>query len=795
MTDKGAATVVFCFEEFQLNPLARELSRNGEPVELAASAFDCLVYLIEHRERPVGRDELISAVWGRADVSDNLLAQTIVRLRRALGDAGTEQHCIKTVPRVGYRWMLETQVVRLEAVSTEGAVPDQASHDGTFDATQPTPAPALRRSMLAALLFTFLFALLYASWQLLSSRAAKASFQFNRSAAIVLPVDVQAPDDWKWLHLGMMDMIANRLRDAKVPTESSQEVLELLKENGDESDTRLSSFALVIRPRAELSGDGWHIHLDAKSKDGRSWTSESTAGDVLAATRAASDLLLAQLGYGAGEPSSTRGDALEEFMQRVDATRLAGQPQLAKELLEKAPPALREQPELAYALASIDCDEARNDSCEQRLEALLKRLPEDQHPILRGQILTVLGQIYLDQRRNADSEAALEQAVRILEAARAAHGPRDMEALATAYLVRSYIHTDLWRLEEATADIGRARVNYTLAGDLVGVAKADQAMGDLALRRSQPDAAVTLLQHAYDQFVSMGMRSMLPSTLDGLAYAQQMLLKFPDELSTTDHFWPLEEKSKDFGFIGDDMRHELTMVRGAALADNGRTAEAIALFQQVLDETDAAKEAGLRGEVNKCLARLALDRGDNEHAAAYATDALTPALQDDDQRDYAEAWLIRISALQRAGKSDQAKHEIAAMLDWDAHLPVKNDWTHIYVLRAQAAQAWIDGEHDKALDQLKQAMALADRLGVPEAIVSVGKSYALALLAAGHVDQAVAISGQLSSWRQADWRAAWVEARVYQALGQNDSWEKSHDMARQLAGDRPVPAASTAFEF
>jgi tetratricopeptide (TPR) repeat protein len=367
--------------------------------------------------------------------------------------------------------------------------------------------------------------------------------------------------------------------------------------------------------------------------------------------------------------------------------------------------------------------------------------------------------------------------------------------LATAYLVRSYVHTQSWRLEEATADLGRARVNYNLAGDLVGVAKADQAMGGLALRRAQPDAAVTLLQHAYDQFVGMGMRSMLPSILDALAYAQQMLLKFPDELATTDRFWPLQEKAKDFGFIGDDMRHELAMVRAAALADNGRTAEASALFQEVLHEADAAKEPGLRAEVNKCLARLALDRGDNERADALAADALTPALQEDDQRDYAEAWLLRISALQRVGRSDQAKHEIAAMLAWETRLPVKNDWTHVYVLRAQAAQAWIDGAHDQALAQFKQAMELADKLGVPEVIVSAGKSYALALLAAGQVDQAVAISGRLSSWSRTDWRAAWVEARVYQALGQDDSWQKSHDVAQRLAGDRPMPTASAAFEF
>ena len=135
------------------------------------------------------------------------------------------------------------------------------------------------------------------------------------------------------------------------------------------------------------------------------------------------------------------------------------------------------------------------------------------------------------------------------------------------------------------------------------------------------------------------------------------------------------------------------------------------------------------------------------------------------------------------------------MLAWESRLPVKNDWTHIYVVRAMAAQAWIDGNHDKAIEQFKLAMDLAEKLGVPEVIVSAGKAYALALLDAGHLDQAVAVSGRLSAWSNVDWRAAWVEARVYQALGQTDSWEKSRGKAQQLAGDRPLPAAILTFEF
>src|SRR5690242_1583800 len=88
----------------------RELRRDGRRIELSPKVFDCLIYLIEHRDRAVGRDELIAAVWGRADVTDSLLGQTMLKVRRAIGDTGQEQTAIRTVPRFGYQWIAPTSI-------------------------------------------------------------------------------------------------------------------------------------------------------------------------------------------------------------------------------------------------------------------------------------------------------------------------------------------------------------------------------------------------------------------------------------------------------------------------------------------------------------------------------------------------------------------------------------------------------------------------------------------------------------------------------------------------------------
>lgn len=95
----------FRFHEFELDTASRELRRDGQRVALPPKSFECMTYLLVHRERAVGRDELISAVWGRVDVSDTVVAQTLFRARKALGDSGQESRLIRTVPRFGYQWI------------------------------------------------------------------------------------------------------------------------------------------------------------------------------------------------------------------------------------------------------------------------------------------------------------------------------------------------------------------------------------------------------------------------------------------------------------------------------------------------------------------------------------------------------------------------------------------------------------------------------------------------------------------------------------------------------------------
>ena len=101
------ATKSYRFGTYTVDLARREVHRGATRLDLPAKVFDCVSYLIEHRDRAVGRDELISAVWGRADISDNLLAQIVLRARRAFDDDADAQRFIRTITGFGYRWVYD----------------------------------------------------------------------------------------------------------------------------------------------------------------------------------------------------------------------------------------------------------------------------------------------------------------------------------------------------------------------------------------------------------------------------------------------------------------------------------------------------------------------------------------------------------------------------------------------------------------------------------------------------------------------------------------------------------------
>ncbi len=89
----------------------RELLADGQPCAVEPQVFDLLLHLIDKRERVVTQDELVAAIWNGRIVSDSAISARISAARAAIGDDGTRQQWIKTVPRRGFRFVGEVQVL------------------------------------------------------------------------------------------------------------------------------------------------------------------------------------------------------------------------------------------------------------------------------------------------------------------------------------------------------------------------------------------------------------------------------------------------------------------------------------------------------------------------------------------------------------------------------------------------------------------------------------------------------------------------------------------------------------
>ena len=112
-----------------------EFRRNGRVSAIEPKVFDLLVYLVENRDRLVGRDELNQHVWRGRFVSDASLSTCIKLARQAIGDSGKTQDYIRTVPRRGFRFVGSVEVRE----PSRRAIPPAASDRGVEPAGPTRP--------------------------------------------------------------------------------------------------------------------------------------------------------------------------------------------------------------------------------------------------------------------------------------------------------------------------------------------------------------------------------------------------------------------------------------------------------------------------------------------------------------------------------------------------------------------------------------------------------------------------------------------------------------------------------
>lgn len=120
-----AGRTLYRFGGFELDPLARELWRDGARVPIQDHPLRLLLALLRRPGEIVSRDELANALWpaGTFVDAEHGLNTAIRKLRRALGETARSAHRLETVPRRGYRLTIAVEVLAPDVAVSLAVLP------------------------------------------------------------------------------------------------------------------------------------------------------------------------------------------------------------------------------------------------------------------------------------------------------------------------------------------------------------------------------------------------------------------------------------------------------------------------------------------------------------------------------------------------------------------------------------------------------------------------------------------------------------------------------------------------
>ena len=788
------ARLLYRFGESTVDPAARELRRGGTPVTLSPKVFDCLAYLIDHRDRAVGRDELIAAVWGRVDVTDALLGQTVLKARRAVGDTGDEQNAIRTIPRFGYRWVAEVEVEELpdlpRRIEPKPPLPAVVADDWIAEADDAARQPAMaaaggrRRTPLLIAAAALIAIAATSAWIAASHRrdaAPVATLPAKRDAATVtavLPVIVEAGPEWSWLRLGLMDLIAERLRNAGMTVVPSDNVVAAARSAGTDANAiaqavhAATGAQQLVMPKATLTATGWRIHFDVHA-DGVDRELDTHHEDAVVAARSAAMQLLDRLGKSAG--AETGGDmvSLTVILQRAEAAMLSDDIAGARRILDAAPPALHDTPELQLRGVLVEIRAGEMAAARQKVDALLAAVHAETDAAVRARALTAAGTIAVHAGNIAEALRRCEEAIALLA------DRNEPAAMGRAYTGCGVARARSGDFDAAMADFANARVALEITGDTLSIARIEANEGFMEMTRGRYAEGAAIMRRSEERFQRFGGRTDVVMVIGDQVLAQLALAQPAEALATSERGWALRGQLENI-----DMRRSLDVQRACALAANGRTGEASALLAATVNEATPGQDDALLGLARSAQARIELATGRPDAAVDHARAAVAALPGPDDARERAIAWLTLVRGL-RAMRDADAAVEAGRFSTWSVATAIAA--AKVYATLALAEQASGRADADAAYARALQSAELA---GVPADIIEVALSWGGALIDAGDLERASAVVGRVARWAAADFASSVLQARLYLALDRTDAWREALRHAQSLAGERPIPPSA-----
>jgi tetratricopeptide (TPR) repeat protein/DNA-binding winged helix-turn-helix (wHTH) protein len=402
--------------DVEVDPLQGHICRNGEAFYLRPKSLQVLLYLIEHRQHRVSKEELLQAVWKDTAVTDDALVQSIKEIRKILGDDSHHPHFIKTYPKIGYHLIVPVEecsnpvqalgksAARMMIVEETTSVEIEFEEDDSF-APQENPKrlpvshrelligeaqsasffKQLKKHRLAAVFFALVFfpiasSLLFFFWRDATPRQTLVETTLpklpgKKPLAVMYFANQSESRELDWLREGLADMLITDLsRSPNLTILSRQQLALLLERNSYKSGHNIAldeaiEIARKIQAEAVALGSfaklGETIRIDVQLHDAQ--TGQLIATESLVANQPDDilkqiDLLSLRLASHLGatpqttEPQASLSIVMTNNLQAYRAYSLAlekAQAYHSNEAIELWEKAIALDPEFAMAYARI----------------------------------------------------------------------------------------------------------------------------------------------------------------------------------------------------------------------------------------------------------------------------------------------------------------------------------------------------------------------------------------------------------------------------------------------------------
>lgn len=785
------------FNDFELIPDTRRLLRSGADVAVGIRVFEVIAYLVQNRQRAVGRDELLSAVWGRIDGGDAMLAQAVLKARRALGDDGNAQNCIRTVARFGYQWVAPTVEAEHAIPSASAPVPqgdpdDAAQHvapaasSSSPVAQEESTADRPRRLWLASA-FTAVAIAVIAAFAFMPSRqpAQKSTVSTRGDASSIVPglilvaptrVHSMAADDG-WMRLGVMSLASEALAGvpghAVVPDQTTLAAVAHAGANtGVEPLRAATGAAIVITSEASRVGEDWRLDATVFNADGSAEIVSARAADpVAAASRLARNLRELLAPEGGDDAEETVAPEVLALAAHMKAAILEAQNGRAMALLQNAPKPVAEAPQIVLLEAEALIQLGKPESALAVLRPLVDRAAvTSPPPRWLPDAWTALGDSELARGHPAEAEAYFRRAIQLEGVASRRSLGLAWRGLGIAQIVRN-------DLEGAEQSYLRARLELEPVGDRLLLARITDGLGYIATARGRMADALMLYEQAAEMGAAAGLNETELGSRLNIAQAHHYLLHHALALDRLRALLP-RIRAVDYPAL-----HRFGSIAYAnALIETGAYAEARAELAR-LEETapkDAATDAVVDVRLDEAGIRLALGEA---RAAIELADAVRGDHDAKSAPDlHLESLAVLLSAELAAGDRRAAAALAADTSAWAVERAGAPARSHALV--AQARWAATSGNAAAALDHYRQALAIAREFGTPLVLRDAAVPYAEFQLDVGAIDQARATASIVGPYAENDFSCSLLLARVAAATHETDLARSYFAQARRLAGER-----------